>query len=418
MLLIFEHDINWSGVLGYNERTQKVVYRKTPPPDILADEGDALTDEHTTQATVWLQSSYGFGLKGTAIVHAAMIAASKLCRFDPVMEWLDLLPEWDGVPRVDQWLPLATGCDDTLYTRAVGAAFLVGACARVYAPGAKVDTVLVLQGPQGTLKSTLLRTLAVRDEWFTDHISDIGGKDAALQLCGPWILEIAELDGVTGKRENERVKSWITQQWDRFRPPFGRSVVDVPRRVTFVATSNLDQFLRDETGGRRFLPVVIREVNVGIIESSREQIWAEAKERYKAGEQWWLTGEALSAAKDVQEDRRISDPWEDAIRGWLADTEIKMDGRSTHSNRGHRLHTTSGEILCDCLKIDLGKQTKTEQDRVGRVLRTLGWRRTTQRIEGKVKKCWLPPLDGEAVVVGTIPETESAREKEQVGIDY
>lgn len=405
MLLIFQNDEAWAGTLGFNERTQCVVFRRKPPMDIRGEVGDCLTDEHVTQTTIWLQEVYNYALRGTALVHLAMIAAARLCSFDPVKDWLETL-KWDGTERLDLWLPHLVGCDATPYSKAVGAKVLISAVSRVYEPGSKVDTVMVLTGPQGTLKSTLLRELAVRPEWFTDHLSDVGGKDAALQLCGPWIMEFAELDGITGRREAERVKSWLTQTKDRFRPPYGRSVIDIPRRVVFTGTSNLHQFLRDETGGRRFLPIEIREIDIDGIRSVREQLWAEARHRYLAGENWWLEGDVLDEARCQQEERRIADPWEDEITKWIVD-------------QVNPTFVTSRDILTNAVKVEVGRQTKADLDRVGRVLgHSLGWTRAKRRDGKVVLSVWYPPKkEGQETVVplryGPLGEVERADEKER-----
>lgn len=392
LLLIFQHDEAWSLTLAFNARTQCVVFRRDPPEELHAKAGDVLTDEHITHTSVWLQDHYGFGLKSTGIVHSAIVAAAHLHSFDPVREWLETLV-WDGTPRVDSWLSDVTGCPQNVYTSEVGAKVLISMVARVYRPGCKVDTVLVLLGPQGSLKSSLLAELAMRPEWFSDHISDIGGKDAAMGLCGPWILEFSELDAITGKRESERVKAWITQQRDRFRPPYGRDVVDVPRRTVFCGTSNLQQFLRDETGGRRFLPIEIQEIDLEALRAMREQLWAEARARFLGGEEWWLRGEALQIAKVEQEDRRVADPWEHAIRSWLA------------SPAAHGRTITSSVVLSDGIKMPIERQTKSDLDRCGRILGTvLGWVRAFRRVDGVGVKAWLPPRrEGEQEVISMSP---------------
>jgi putative DNA primase/helicase len=400
MLLIFQHDEDWHGVIAFNLRTQNVVFRRRPPEDIRAEAGDVLTDEHVSRATIWLQDTYGFAIRNTGIVFAAMTSAANLVPFDPVQEWLEALPTWDGTPRLSTWLPRVTGCSENVYTESVGRVTLIAAVARVYTPGCKVDTVLVLHGPQGTLKSTLLAELAGRPEWFSDHISDIGGKDACLQLCGPWILEFSELDAITGKRESERVKSWITQQRDRFRPPYGRSMLEIPRRTIFCGTSNLHQFLRDETGGRRFLPIEIREIDLEVLRGMRDQLWAEARAMFLMGEKWWLEGAALEQAKVEQEDRRVADPWEQAIREWL----------TTQAARGP--FVTSSQVLTKGIGMELPRQGKSDLDRCGRILGTvLGWTRGTRRVDGVPMKVWYRPRgEDEPEVVdlplggGTAPE--------------
>jgi predicted P-loop ATPase len=130
----------------------------------------------------------------------------------------------------------------------------MGAVARVFEPGCKFDYTLVLEGDQGTYKSTLLRTLA--GDWFTDQIADFGSKDASLQLHGVWIIELSELDALN-RSEIARMKAFLTQQTERFRVPYGRRLVSVPRQCIFAGTTNSQTWMKDETGGRRFVPVSV-----------------------------------------------------------------------------------------------------------------------------------------------------------------
>ena len=141
----------------------------------------------------------------------------------------------------------------------MGAKWLIGGVARIFQPGCKVDTCLILEGEQGLLKSTALRTLA-GDAFFTDDIADLGSKDSVMQTRGVLIIELAELDSMS--REVSRVKAFMSRQVDRIRPPYGRRVIEVPRECIFAGTTNKDTYLKDETGGRRFWPVKVGAVSV------------------------------------------------------------------------------------------------------------------------------------------------------------
>jgi predicted P-loop ATPase len=157
------------------------------------------------------------------------------------------------VQRLDSWALTYLGADDTPLNRAFGALWAISAIARIMQPGAKADHMLILEGPQGARKSTALKVLAGAD-WFTDELAEIGSKDAAQQMRGVWIIEIAELDAI-GRAEVSRIKAFLSRTVDRYRPPYGRYVIDVPRQCVFAGSVNPDTYLRDETGNRRFWPV-------------------------------------------------------------------------------------------------------------------------------------------------------------------
>ena len=150
-----------------------------------------------------------------------------------VRDYLDALC-WDGVPRIERWTIPCLGAEDTELNRAFGALWMISAVARIYRPGVKADHMLILEGPQGVKKSTALKTLAGGD-WFTDELPEVGSKDAALHMQGVWIIEIAELDAI-GRAEVSRIKAFLTRTVDRFRPPYGRHTVEVPRQCVFAGT--------------------------------------------------------------------------------------------------------------------------------------------------------------------------------------
>lgn len=379
---------DWRAAYRWNARSLSVAIERDLPIEI--KRGEVFRDCHYDAIAEWLHDVCGIENPPALRSGAAFIALAQEREFDPVADWLKSL-QWDGTSRLDEWLPSVSGCESNEYSRAVGRAFCVAAVARALRPGAKVDTVLVLQGEQGVRKSTMLAELAVRPEWFTDHVAEIGEKDAALQIAGPWIIEFSELDAITGKRENERVKSWLTQQRDRFRPPFGRTVIDIPRRCVFTGTSNQAFFLRDETGGRRYWPIMVGKIDINTLRAQREQIWAEAVMAFSRGDKWWFEGEIQEAAKEVQEAHREADPWEEEIVAWLEETRFSAKSDPWRSTNGSRLWTTSREVMRDGLKIPVDRQTKRELDRVGKALTRFGWTRAKRRVENSVMSVWYPP---------------------------
>ena len=186
------------------------------------------------------------------VVSRSVNAVAREITVHPVRDYLGALA-WDGMPRLETWPCRYLGAEDTAFNRTVGALWLISAVARIFRPGVKADHMLVLEGPQGAKKSTALKILA-GEAWFTDELPDLGSKDAAMHMHGVWIIEMAELDAI-GKAEVSRIKAFLTRTTDRYRPPYGRYTIEVPRQCVFAGTVNPDTYLRDETGNRRFWPV-------------------------------------------------------------------------------------------------------------------------------------------------------------------
>src|SRR5262249_20918026 len=180
-----------------------------------------------------------------------------------------------------------------------------------------------------------------------------------MQVRVAWGIEIAELAAMT-RGEIERVKAFITRKVDRFRPSYGRHVIEVPRQSVFIGSTNADVYLKDETGGRRFWPIRCGTIDLMAIERDRDQLWAEAVALHKSGIPWWLTeAQDIQLAREEQAARYAQDPWQDAISSYVQD----------HSN------ASIPEILSNVLLLDKSKWTQGEQNRVARCLTTLGWER-------------------------------------------
>lgn len=319
--LYLRHHSAWAGTLGFDEmayrptwiRTPPVLPGFTPPPAPMAlKEGDFVFVQQ------WLCREVGVSFRADTI-ETAMRRAAEANRFHPVRDYLDAL-RWDGVLRLSTWLQDYMGVEAPRdapaaeYLSAVGAATLIAAVARAYSPGAKVDTMLILEGDQGFQKSQALRALIPNQAWFSDHLPDLRDKDAMLHLQGLWFVEVAELDALRGT-ENSRIKAFLSKQHDRFRPPFARHEVAIPRGCIFIGTTNGGHYLNDGTGGRRFWPVrVERHTDLGGLQRDRDQLWAEAVERYRAGAIWYLDASVEAIARDEQEARFLPHPWEDTLR--------------------------------------------------------------------------------------------------------
>ena len=264
---------------------------------------------------------------------------------------------WDGRERTAQFAAAYLGAAATTYHAAVSRCLFVAAVARVMRPGCKADYVPILEGAQDKGKSTAIELLFA--PWFSDDLAELGTKDAAMQVRVAWGIEIAELAAMQ-RGEIERVKAFITRKVDRFRPSYGRRVIEVPRQSVFVGSTNADCYLKDETGGRRFWPIRCRAIDVKAIERDRDQLWAEAVTQFKAGEPWWLTEtEEVSQAREEQASRFQGDPWQETIGGYVAERD----------------EVSIAEILSGVLLLDKGKWTQADQNRVARCLTMLGWER-------------------------------------------
>ena len=355
----------WQGVLAYDEfRSNVMALKPTPwggvPRNGWTDHEDRLTAE-------WLQRHRVFVSVEVASQAVQTVAAQR--RVHPVRQYLDAL-RWDGIPRLERWLSTYLGAQESDYSLAVGVRWMLSAVARIYQPGAKADCCLILEGPQGIMKSTALRTLA--GEYFTDELADLGSKDAALQICGIWIVEISELDSLA-RSEIASIKAFTSRTTDRFRPPFGKRVIECPRQCVFAGTVNHTEYLRDETGARRFWPVRCGLIDIENLVRDRDQLWAEAKARFSSGEKWWLdTPDLVETAAEEQAARYQGDPWEEVIGPWL---EVRSS-------------TSVSELLEKCLGKPQAQWTQGDKNRVGRCLRSLGWERYRERDRERLEWRW------------------------------
>jgi predicted P-loop ATPase len=330
-------------------------------------------DEDVTQLQEWLQLN-GLPKIGRDVVHQAVDLRARETPFHRLREWLDAL-KWDGTARLDQWLSTYLGAPRSDYHAAIGRMFLIAMAARIFEPGCKADYVLILQGPQGELKSEVCRI--VGGEWFSDSLLDIRSKDASQHLRGRWLIELPELSALS-RGDIEAWKAFITRTTERYRSPYGRKEATEPRQCVFAGTTNKEEYLRDETGNRRFWPALIGAINLRALKRDRDQLFAEAVDRYRAGEQWWPDKEfERKVIVPEQEARLESDAWEPLI-------EEHLNGLKHGRNRVR---------ICDVAKYALrfenpSKIGMAEQRRIASVMLALGWRRAPRVGKGRF---WEPP---------------------------
>jgi hypothetical protein len=234
LILILREAPAMKGAVGYDEFNARVVIRKRPPWGEEAPD-TPWVDHHESLLRVWFQTEAKIN-PSLGDVGRAVQAAARHYPFHPVRDYFNALV-WDGTPRLDQWLVTYFHAEDSAYIRAIGPRYLISAVARIYEPGCQVDHLLVFEGPQGKQKSQALRMLAIKDAWFADRLSHLASKDAAQELVGVLIVEIAETDALV-RASSSTAKSFLTRREDRFRPPYGKHLISLKRQCVFAATIN------------------------------------------------------------------------------------------------------------------------------------------------------------------------------------
>lgn len=299
--IILENDPHLKNVYAYDEFDHMEVALKSMPWRQVNNKKERpLRDSDDSNLRHYLEQNYK--ITGKEKVRDAIRVVASRNTFHPVREYLESC-QWDGVERVDTLLIDYLGAEDSEYTRAVTHKTLVAAVARALEPGCKFDYMLTLSGPQGIGKSTLFGRLG--GDWFSDSLTSVTGKESYEQLQGVWIMEMGELSAMK-KSEVEATKQFLSKQEDRYRKAYGERVEPYPRHNIFVGTTNEKQFLRDDTGGRRFWVVDLinppkRNLFVELDEDTVSKIWAEAKTYYELGEELDLDPKMKEVAKAMQE---------------------------------------------------------------------------------------------------------------------
>ena len=331
-------------------------------------------DDDDIAGLEYLQRNHSSKMRIEVFARALRKVARERSR-DALKDYLNGLPAWDGVARIDHWGVDALGCDDSEYTQAAGANMLKALVARGLEPGADVHECYILEGQQGIGKTRALRALAGR--FYVEITAPIGSNDFMRELRGAWLADLAELSQI--KRGSvEVVKQILSRNEDRFVEKFEREARAYLRRCVFAGSTNEGTYLADTTGNRRFIPLRCGQVRPDLIEANRDQYFAEALHRVAAGERWFdLPAPAAAQVEHERDARRIRDPWEEIFEAYLA-------GRS---------ETWAGDLFANCLHTLARERTATDEQRIGRVLRSLGWNRqgNRQRREGVLVYVWRPP---------------------------
>ena len=327
-----------------------------------------LTDEIEIAARYDTERDCGW-LPERTLISEVIVDLAERDTYHPVRDYLDGL-KWDGQPRLDGWLTTYAGADDTPYTRAVGTLTLTAAVRRVRQPGCKFDELPLLVSPQGMEKSTLIKVLAVHEDWYSDSLPI--GADAKITVertRGTWIAELADLAG-KNRRDVEAVKAMLSRATDGpVRLSYARNSVTVPRQFICVGTSNLDQPLHDATGNRRFWPLETRQIDLKALRRDRDQLWAEsAAVEAQEDHSIRLDRSLWPAATEAQESFRGAHPWEDTLREWLGDQTGKI-------------HAETVWQIVD--RVAVGTRSQADRDIIGRAMRAIGFQARQLRFEGQ-----------------------------------
>ncbi len=357
---------------AYDEFSDLIVLKgslgviRTLYPDQDAVWGDALL--HTIRRTITEEYDIDPSLDKTK---EACVALALEKRFNPIEDWLRALG-WDGIPRVDKWAHTHIGAADNDYTSAVGRLLLTGAVARALVPGIKFDTMVVLEGPQGSFKSSLLGVLGGKYTLEGLPNKSIGDRDVVASMIGRWYVEIAELANMRAA-DVESMKMFMSTTKDRARLAYAHTMQDYPRRCIIVGTTNDNTYLVDTTGNRRYLPLRIGRILLDLVIQDRDQLFAEALHLWEEDptpEALVLPKSLWSAAAKEQDARLSIDPWEIVIEELIDKAYADETRIATQS------------LLWDACHRTPSNATRGDVIRVGQIMRKLGWER---------KKFRLPP---------------------------
>lgn len=390
--LIFLNDPNYSGKVEFNELTQMRTLDRKEWKDVTEN-----------RIKLYLEKKYGLTSSIDSINQVCSIIADDNS-YHPIKEYLNSV-QWDGIHRIKSVFTDFLGATDNLYTQSVAVVTFVGCVARIMQAGVKFDTCTVLTGGQGVGKSKFIAKIAVKPEWFTDGVTSFDGKDFYESIQGKWIVELGEGTAFQ-KSIKERSKQAITSQQDFYRKPYGRNPEQRPRQCVFFGTTNNYDFLKDETGDRRYYPIDVniakatKSIDRDLTPEYINQLWAEAKALYDSGQSIYIQdSQVLAMAEQEQRKHFDESPLQSDIYNFLEipitpswyDTSIEgrrkyirdyQDGKLKFG--GYKRDRISvKEIACELYGYDLNQpiERRFSLD-ISRTLVALDWKKT-----GKMERC-------------------------------
>jgi predicted P-loop ATPase len=375
-LIPLRRDKRFADLFAYDEMLRSPVLLRPiepSPPEGFAPR--AMGDVDISYVQEALQTWFP-RLSRETVAQAVETVASER-RFHPVRDYLNSL-EWDGVKRIDGddgWLSVYFGAEKSEYVRGIGRMFAISMVARIFKPGCQCDYMVILEGEQGELKSSALRTLG--DRWFSDSMPELSGsaKDVSLHLRNKWLIEIDEL-GAMSRADINRFKGFLTRPAERYRPPYAREDVHEPRMVIFAGTTNDCAYLRDTTGNRRYWPIRTGTIDIEALKADRDAIFAEALVLFRKGVQWWPT--------KAFEKKHIQPEQNDRLEGDAVDDDI---ARHLDMLKAAGKNATIGEVAV-ALGAETLKISMSEQYRIRRAMQAHGW--TSGKQESSGRRPWVP----------------------------
>ena len=404
--LIIYNDPYIKNAVGFNAFNNRMTPLKNLPWQDKSTENLVWTDSDDEGMQNYIDRVYN--LRSEKVFKGAVDEYAHKHSYHPVRDFFNNLPEWDGTERAETIFVDALDVEDSEYARKVTLHWLLGGVARIFHPGCKFDYTLITKGKQGIGKSTILGRLAVNREWFNDSLDSFEGKDALEQLQGSWIIELGEMQA-TKKSENEKIKSFISRQMDEYRKAYGHRKETYPRQCIFSATTNGEEFLKDRTGGRRFLILVskakaytIKQRMVKFTPEYILQIWAEVFHKYnelfkdgfddslldipahlknvaKEYQDRYTEGGALAGMVTEYLDKEFPTNWESLPklkrRMWLRGEENIIDCTTLEKRDIISAH----EIAYEMLNIDNPGKDKATINEISEIIANLtGWHRKEQ----------------------------------------
>ena len=391
IFLILNNDTQYKDKIEFNELTQMRTFCRTDWNDVIE-----------SRLKLYLEQKYDLMTSIESINHICNIIASDHS-YHPIKEYLNSV-QWDGIHRIKSVFSDFLGATDNIYTQSVAVVTFVGAVARIFQAGVKFDTCTVFVGKQGTGKSKFISKIAVNSEWFTDGVTTFDGKDFYESIQGKWIIELGEGTAFQ-KSIKERSKQAIASQQDFYRKPYGRNPEIRKRQCVFLGTTNNYDFLKDETGDRRYYPIDVnipkatKNIDKDLTSEYIAQLWAEAVHLYKNGQSIYIQDSGVLALAEQEQRKHFDEsPLQSDIYNFLEIPitthwyDASLEARRNHIRAYQNGEQTAGaykrdrisvkEIACELFGYELNQPIERKMSlEIARTLTALGWNKT-----GKVER--------------------------------